>query len=109
MYWGLAGTLGTQGPRGVWGESGALGIPTVSVGAILGVRGVRGCRWMSGVYWGAGRDSRYSGTRRGIGACGALGACRDVGVVLGVSGDVRGVRVYLGPAGTPCTQGPEGI
>ena len=27
---------------------------------------------MSGVYWGAGRDSRYSGARRGIGASGGI-------------------------------------
>ena len=47
MYWGLTGTLGTQARRGI--------------GAILGV------------YWEAGRDSRYSGARRGIGVSGALG------------------------------------
>ena len=34
----------------------------------------------SGVYWGAGRECRYSGTRRGIGHWGLLGG---VGVLWG--------------------------
>ena len=34
---------------------------------------------MSGVYLGAGRDCRYSGARRGIGASGAIGAPRGGG------------------------------
>ena len=28
---------------------------------------------VSGVYWGPGRDCRYSGARRGIGASGGIG------------------------------------
>ena len=36
---------------------------------VAGVRGVLGARW----------DSRYSGTRRGIGASGALGLLGGVG------------------------------
>ena len=35
---------------------------------------------MSGVYWGAGRDFRYSGARRGI------GAIRDIGAPMGCRG-----------------------
>ena len=48
---------------------------------------------MSVVYWGAGRDSRYSGASRGIGALGLLG-CR--GAVLGASGGEGVSRVYWG-------------
>ena len=50
---------------------------------------------------GASRDSRYSGTRRGIG--GIIGIGRFVGGVgshLGVSGSVGSVRGVLGLAGT---------
>ena len=35
-----------------------------------------------GVYWGTGRDCRYSGARRGIGASGVLGTPRGVGGCL---------------------------
>ena len=52
--------------------------------------GVRVCRGCQGVL-GAGRDSRYSGTRRVIGGIGAPRGHRDC---LGVSG------VYWGLAGT---------
>ena len=48
---------GTQEPEGVKGASGALGF-LGGVGAIFGHHG-----W-SGVYWGAGRDSIYSGARQ---------------------------------------------
>ena len=41
---------------------------------------------MSGVYWGPSRDSRYSGTRRGIESTRALGAPRG----CRVSGGIRG-------------------
>ena len=47
-----------------------------------------GCQWasggvgVSGVYWKALRDSRYSGARRGIGASGGIGShLGDVGDV----------------------------
>ena len=68
---------------------------------------------MSGVYWGASRDSQYSEMRRGIGASGGIG-CLLGGVgtiwgVKGVSGHVRGVRGVLGLAQTLGTQGPEGV
>ena len=33
---------------------------------------------MSGVYWGADRDSRYSGARRGIGGIGGSWGCRGL-------------------------------
>ena len=47
---------------------------------------------MSGVYWGAGRDSRYSEARRGIGNQGALGPPRDCRVCRGHFGSIRGIR-----------------
>ena len=71
MYWGLAGTLGTQGPEGYRGHQGHWGAPRggKAFGDVRGVsKGVRGVL-------GASRDSRNSGTRRGIGASGALGDC----------------------------------
>ena len=61
---------------------------------------------MSEVYWGTSRDSRYSGTRRSIGA---LGAPRGVGGCLGASEGVGVSGVCLGLAGTLGTQGPEGV
>ena len=56
----------------------------------LGVSGdVMGCR-VSGVYWGAGRDYKYSGVRRGIegirGYWGLLGGVGD----WSHYGDIRG-------------------
>ena len=42
---------------------------------------------VSGVYWEAGRDSRYSGARRGIGGImGHLGFLGGVGAIRGVRG-----------------------
>ena len=61
---------------------------------------------MSGVYWEAGRECRYSEPRRGIGGIrGHWGAPRCVGAVRGV-GDVG---VYWELAGSVGTQGPEGV
>ena len=70
MYLGLAGTVGTQRPEGYrdireyWGLLGGVG---TSLGVSQGVG-------VSGVYWRAGRDSRYSGARRGIGSSGKFGS-----------------------------------
>ena len=50
----------------------------------------------------------YSGTRRGIGASGTLGAPRGVGAIWGHQG-VGGLRLYWGLAETLGTQGPEGV
>ena len=56
---------------------------------------------------GASRDSRYSGTRRGI------GGIRDIGGTprgcKGPFGGVRGVLGVLGLPGTLGTQGLEGV
>ena len=57
-YWGLAGSVGTQGQRGLGGIRGHW----VLLG--VGVLGHQGCQ----VCIGAGRECRYSGARRGIGA-----------------------------------------
>ena len=66
---------------------------------------VRGCQWVSSsvgvsaVYWGAGRECRYSEASRYRWHKGALGTPRDVGAVgelLGTSGGVGGVRGVLG-------------
>ena len=54
----------------------------------MGVGSVRGVL-------GASRDSRYSGTRRDIGASGALGLLGGVGAIWGIRG-CRGVRSVLG-------------
>ena len=61
--------------------------------AILGVSG--GVGGVRGVL-GASSDFRYSGTRRGIGASGELGAPRGH---LGVSGGIRGVGGVKGCIG----------
>ena len=53
--------------------------------------GVTGGVWVSGVYWGACRDFRYSWTRRGIGGIRGIG-----GVSRGVGGHFGGVRGVLG-------------
>ena len=55
------------------------------------------CRGVRGVL-GAGRDSQYSGTRRGIGGIGDIGASRGVWSFggMGASGGVEGVRLYWG-------------
>ena len=58
------------------------------------------------MYWGAGRDSRYSGARRGMGHQGHWEAPRGVG------GHYRGVWVCRGCIGgwqRLGTQGPEVI
>ena len=58
------------------------------------------------MYWGASRDSRYSGARRGIGAPMGLGGYFEV------SGGIRGVgvpMVYWELAGTLGTPRPEGV
>ena len=52
-----------------------------------------GHKGLSGVYWGAGRDSRYAGARKGYRALGAPMGCRGP---FGVSGVVGGVRGVLG-------------
>ena len=59
---------------------------------------------MSGVYWGAGKDSKYSGARRGIGASGTPRGCREP---FGGVREVRGIRGVLGLAETLGTQRPE--
>ena len=54
---------------------------------------------MSGVYWGSNRDSRYSGTSRGIGGIRKIGASRGCWDHLeGIRGHHRckGVRGVLG-------------
>ena len=57
---------------------------------------------MSGTIWGhqgcigAGRECRYSGTRRGIGHIGGIGALLGV---LGESGGIRGCSGYEGCIG----------
>ena len=48
------------------------------------------------MYWGAGRECRYSGARRGIVD---IGVPRDVGAVRGCRG-VRGVLGLTGTVGT---------
>ena len=91
--------------------SGALGL-LGGVEAISGVSGDHQDVGVSGVYFGASRDSRYSGTRRGIGASGGIGASKGVGAILGCQGESGGVGmsgVYWGLAGTLGTQGPEGV
>ena len=64
--------------------------------------GIRGCRDLRGVL-GAGRESRYSGARRGI------GGIREHWGLQEVLGAVRGVRGVLGLGGSVGTQGPEGV
>ena len=54
-------------------------------------------------------DSRYWGTRRGIGGIRALGLLGGVGGCLGASGGIGEATGVLGLAGTLGTQGPEGI
>ena len=78
---GLAGTLVTQGPERYRGHQG-IGAPR-GVGAVWGVRECIG----------GSRNSRYSGTRRGIGASGTLGSC--LGCQEGIKG-CRGVRGVFG-------------
>ena len=56
---------------------------------------------VSGVYWRAGRECRYSGVRRGIGGIGRHWELQEVlGLLGGVMG-VGGVRGVLG-AGRAC-------
>ena len=64
VYWGLPGTVGTQGQKRYWGirEYWELLGGVGGVGAVMGVSGAS-----EGVL-GAGRDSRYSGARRGMGS-----------------------------------------
>ena len=72
VYLGLTGTLGTQGPKGVWGHQVALEVPSRcrgGLGTSGAARGVGGVRCVLG----AGRDSRYSGSRRGIGVSEGVG------------------------------------
>ena len=68
----MSGHIGNwQGLYVLRGQKGIGGIGGVS-------RGIRRCSSVR-VYWGAGRDSRYSGARRGIGAScsiGGSGRCR---------------------------------
>ena len=55
---------------------------------------------MSGMYWGVGRDSRYSGARRGIWGIREywelLGGVVVLGPLWGFQGVPEGVRVYWG-------------
>ena len=60
---------------------------------------------VQGVYWGAGRDSRYSGARRGGGHWDILGF---TGLLEPLGGHRRGARGVLGLAG-PLGQRPEGV
>ena len=92
-----------MGIRGHWGLLGGVG------GHFGGSRDVG----VSGGYWEANRDSRYSEARRGIGASGGiagiLGECRGL---FWVSEGIRGVGVsgvYWGLAGTLGTLGLEGV
>ena len=62
----------------------------------------------SGIYWGAGRDCRYSGASKGTGGIRGIGAPRGVGAILGVSGGVGVSGCIWGLAGTLGTEGPEG-
>ena len=64
----------------LWCIGGLLGC----VGSVGGHYGdIRGHQGVSGMYWGAGRDSRYSGARRGIegirGYWGLLGCVQGIG------------------------------
>ena len=52
---------------------------------------------MSGVFWKAWRDSRYTGARRAFG--GTRGLLGDVGGVLELFGDVRGNQGLYGMSG----------
>ena len=65
------------------------------------------------MYWGTGRECRYSGARRGIGSIRGywklLGVLRVLEAVMGASGDDGGVRNVLGLAGSVGTQEPEGV
>ena len=51
---------------------------------------MRGCRGVRGVLR-ATRDSRYSGTRRGIGTSGAPKGCRGIGSLFGGVKGCQGV------------------
>ena len=62
------------------------------------------------MYWGVGRECRYSGARRGIdGIWRFLGGVGGVGSFRAASGGVELSRVYWGLAGTLGAQGPEGV
>ena len=75
---GWQGSVGTLRPEGIGGMRGHWGSPG-------GVGAIRGHQRVSGVYWGAGRECRYSRARRGIGGmrghwgsprrCRVLGGC----------------------------------
>ena len=56
------------------------------------------------MYWGAGRECWYSGSRRGVGHQGHWGLLGGVGDQWGH----QGCRGVLGVAGSICTQGLEG-
>ena len=62
---------------------------------------------------GASRDSRYSGTRKGVGGVRALGLLRGVGAVWGCQEGIRGCKGCQGCtgelAGTLSTQGLEKV
>ena len=75
------------------------------------LHGHQGCKGAIGVL-GAGRESRYSGARRGIGAIRGTGAPNGCWGHWGVSGGIRdvGVSGYIeGPTGSVGTQGPEEV
>ena len=88
-----------------------MGAPR-GVGAVWVSGGVRECRGVRGVL-GASRNSRYSGTRRGIGHQEALGPPKGsrgpFEGIKGVSESVGVSEVYWGLAGTLGAQGPEGV
>ena len=82
-----------------------------SVGAVLGCQWASGGVGEAGVYWKAGRDSRYSGARRGMGASVALGAprgCRAIWGFRGHFGGIRGCQGYIG-AGRDSVIRAEGV
>ena len=78
MYCGLAGIVGTQGPDGYRWHKGTFRGSQGVLGPLGGVRGVLG----------AGRECRYSGTRRSI------GGIRGIRVAHRGVGAIRGVRVW---------------
>ena len=104
---GLAGILGTKEPEGVWRHQGA---PKGCMECVWQCQGVYG---VLGVYWDASNDSRYSGTRKHIGASGdskgMQGYRKSVWGCQGVSWCVVDVKGVLGLAGTLGTQGPVGV
>ena len=90
----LAGSVGTHRLEGVWVEGGDIGSLLKSVGVFwqLGEHheGVMG-EGVSGVYWEAGRECRYSGARRVYVALGSIGGLQGCVGVLEESEKHQGV------------------